>query len=180
MCIDSIESQGFHNWRILILSDVGEIPEYGYYKQIFPLPTEKVPFHYNLYCNDLKDHVKEGLFFFLDDDDYLLPDSLQKIWYNRSDCMIVQFSRAGWVKPPSSDIARKNFINGGIGLPCLILDAKYNHIADVQAVEDGDFLWICDVISKVDPTWHVDVGHAGVVVGVALLVGLVSRARRAR
>lgn len=147
--VTSAVNCGIPDVNIIIHSDVGYLPEYEQFEQIVSQRSTE-PFGYNLYCNALKDAVTSGHFLFLDDDDWIIPDSLPKIIDSLNDANIVQFSRGGWAKPSNDEIRYRTFRNGGIGLPCLILDAKYKDIANIEASEDGDYLWIYNVLNKMD------------------------------
>lgn len=101
---------------------------------------EKTPgYEYNGYCNILKEQVKEGYFFFLDSDDTVIPGGLSKILprLNPDKANIVQMLRKGNAVPRGAVIKQ-----GRIGMPCLILDAKFAGIADVTENNYGDYEWI--------------------------------------
>lgn len=103
-------------------------------------------YSYNLYCNELKAKVNEGYFFFLDDDDYIIPFAINAIrpYLNPDKALIVQMLRNGRPKPREGKIEK-----GKIGLPCMILHSKHKHLADVTAEETGDFDWIKAVTDKI-------------------------------
>lgn len=103
-------------------------------------------YSYNLYCNDLKQDVASGYFFFLDSDDVVIPGAIQKIipYLNEDKALIVQMLRNGRPKPRNGLIEK-----GKIGMPCMILHSKHKHLADVTATEDGDFQWIKAVTDKI-------------------------------
>ena len=150
-CIDSVRRQDHPNIRIIV----------GYDREDAYIPdgVEKVAlkpcagrFFYNLYCNQLKDLVTEGWFFFLDDDDYLfhykalscLADKLE------DGATIVQFIRGSKRKPKDELMNKKEIVVGHIGLPCLILSANYKNVADLDGEKDfGDYTWIKKVTENV-------------------------------
>jgi GT2 family glycosyltransferase len=94
-CVNSIYSQKYKNWNIIIgvdnlnsLSytqpDKGRDVFYNYDNVIIPKPPNGVeygiPFKYNSYINDLQDEVKDGYIVIIDDDDKLYDEySLQKL-----------------------------------------------------------------------------------------------------
>jgi hypothetical protein len=103
-------------------------------------------YSYNLLCNLLKDRVRSGYFFFLDDDDYLIPGAIEKIrpHLEPGKALIVQMLRNGVAKP-----ARAEIVKGRIGLPCMILHHSHKNIADVEAHEYGDYSFIKNVCDKI-------------------------------
>ena len=152
--IDSIKIQDYQfPLRVIILSDAGK-PEIDIPHELIEVERGEGPYFYNGYCNLLKSKVESGVFFFLDDDDTLCPGALDMILITSTGCDIVQFNRGGWLKPSKDEIEAKQIINGRIGMPCLILDAKYKDIADIPCTEDGDFLWICDVVRQIPHKFH--------------------------
>src|SRR5690606_15122111 len=113
----------------------------------------KGPFFYNDFCNDLKDKVTEGYFFFLDDDDVLSDNTaLERIAKHlNGDGIICQMVRKnGKVKPSDSLIKSKHIISGKIGMPCLVLKAEHKNVADITSKSNGDFEWISEVNKKVN------------------------------
>jgi hypothetical protein len=107
----------------------------------------KEPYHYNLFCNELKSRVKSGYFFFLDSDDYLnTPDVLERIVpHLRPDrALIVQMLRNGRPKPFNNAIRR-----GYIGMPCMVLHYSHQDLADVTAKAEGDYEWIKSVTDQI-------------------------------
>lgn len=124
---------------------------------------EKVnDYSYNLYCNELKNRINYGYFFFLDSDDFVIDGALNKIipYLNEDKALIVQMLRNGRPKPRNGLIER-----GKIGLPCMILHSKHKHLADVGDKEDSDYQWIKDVTDKIGyefvPIPLVDAGKRG-------------------
>ncbi len=103
-------------------------------------------FAYNLLCNNLKSMVKDGWFFFLDDDDVLVdPSALSRIASHLYDCdvaVICQFLRAGKPKPSDALIDSKSIVRGKIGMPCIFLHAKWKDLVDFGDTEDADYLFI--------------------------------------
>lgn len=138
-CIRSVHHQTYRNYNMFIHDDDG---------------SNVFPYHYNLFCNELKAKVTDGWFFFLDDDDYLnTPDALEQIvpyLTNPNEAVICQMKRGdSKIKPSGGNIRNKEIISGKIGMPCLILHHTQKHIADISAEDNGDYLWIKDVSMKI-------------------------------
>lgn len=157
-CIDSVRRQTYKNLRIIVGYDRKEALSY------IPEDVERVEmqpetgrFHYNKFCNQLKDLVTEGFFFFLDDDDYIVHHKTLSILagFLKDGATIVQFVRNDKRKPKDELMSSKKIVQGHIGLPCLILSANYKNIADLDGEHDfGDYLWIKKVTEKV-PTQFI-------------------------
>lgn len=108
---------------------------------------EKTPsFEYNGYCNILKAQVKDGYFFFLDSDDFIIPGAINKILPRLSEdkANVVQMLRKGNATPRGPVIKP-----GKVGMPCLILHAKWKDMADITETEYGDFDWIRKVTETI-------------------------------
>lgn len=121
---------------------------------------EKTPgYEYNGYCNILKAQVKDGFFFFLDSDDFVIPGAIARILprLNEDKANVVQMLRKGHAVPRGAEIRK-----GRIGMPCLILHSKFAGIADVTEDNYGDFFWVQKVTELIP--WHfirVPVVNAG-------------------
>jgi hypothetical protein len=103
------------------------------------------PFFYNLHCNPLLARISDGWFFFLDDDDTLIPGALSKIAEHLTDPdqpIICQMLREGKPKPADMYMDRKVISRGRIGMPCMILHSKWKDAYTFEAVEDADYRWI--------------------------------------
>lgn len=117
---------------------------------------------YNLDCNEMKEQVEDGWFFFLDSDDYIIDGSIDRIKKHlREDKgLIVQMLRNNNRKKP---ISKANIKSGGIGLPCLILHSKHKNVANLTAKSNGDWEWIDGVINNIPfmfvPVATVNVGQ---------------------
>lgn len=115
-CIDSIRTQTYKNINIIVCTDDHTFIVNGTISKvldkvdcehtIFNVEPTGVPFHWNFYCNNLKDRVEEGWFFYLDDDDYLAnPYCLDNIAERLNDPrlgVICQFNRGVKAKPEFS------------------------------------------------------------------------------
>lgn len=111
------------------------------------------PFYWNLYCNMLKEQVKDGYFLFADDDDALasptaISDMVGYLW-DEPDGLIVQFLRNGKPKPSDALIKAQSIELGRVGGGCLVLAAKHKNIADWQARRSADYFYIKEVAAKV-------------------------------
>lgn len=161
-CIESVQAQTFKDVRVLITCETDDDFEYAEctmldsglnFETYLAEPTGR-SFFYNEYCNTLKSQVKDGWFFFLDDDDYLVNDGvLQELSTHLTDPdrpIICQFLRGGWHKPHHQQIAERVFFEGQIGLPCLVLHSKHKELAAIHATESGDYQWIKDVSDKLE------------------------------
>lgn len=107
---------------------------------VHDLLAPRADFSYNLLCNDLKAQVTEGFFFFLDSDDFIIPDAiltLKPYLEDENTAYVVQMLRNGQPKPRLPWISK-----GRIGLPCLFLHSKHRHLADIGGDEYGDYHWI--------------------------------------
>lgn len=135
-CLTSVGQQTYTDTMVLLSENKGNMPGYSY----------------NSLCNELKSRVTQGWFFFLDDDDYLFHNNvLAEIAEHLSDpetAVICQFLRNGWKKPNDHMILYEELVEGQIGMPCLFLHHTKKDLADIQPVENGDFLWINEIKSK--------------------------------
>lgn len=147
-CLDSISQQTYRNYNVIIGAD------YGLPKTLLLLPNLSLgTYYYNDYCNILKEEVKDGYFFFLDDDDCLVDNTaLDRIVSKLNDNgLICQMKRGnGKLKPTNERIEREIIESGQIGMPCLVLHSDHKELVDVPATSNGDFVWIKEVSKLVD------------------------------
>lgn len=137
-CLNSITSQTYKNIEVKVHHDNSKVNE-GY--------------HYNLFCNTLKEQVNDGFYFFLDDDDNIHNEnSLAEIAVELTDpnqAVICQFLRSGTKRKPSDEMMdRKEIINGKIGMPCIILHHTQKNIAQFTNTENADYLFIKEISEK--------------------------------
>lgn len=161
--LDSIARQTYKNVNIIVGYDFSSthfaIP--GHVFDVFLKADKSLgPFYYNDYCNTLKGHVKEGWFFFLDDDDYLATDTvLEELATHFNEdyhAIVCQMSRDGGKVKPNDELIKYGVVaSGRIGLPCLVLRSRLQSIANIEPTENGDFLWIKEVTDKV-PTKFIN------------------------
>lgn len=118
-------------------------------------PDSNSPYFYNLFCNTLKARVKEGFFFFLDDDDYIqLPIDELEPYLDPEKANIVQMWRGDTgPKPFNEHMDRQTIVNGKIGMPCIVLHAKHKEVADFDDSENADFKFIQSCIDKLGANW---------------------------
>lgn len=154
ICIESIYTQTYKNINIIVSYDDDRALEY------IPEEFQKVrvcksdaPFFYDNYCNDLKELVTDGWFFFMDDDDILYDHmALEKIskYLNGIGGVVCQFNRNGKLKPSNELIRTKRIQRSKIGMPCLFLHHSLKNVAYFDgSVGASDYLFIKDVALKV-------------------------------
>lgn len=154
-CMESIEAQGYPNLRIIASYDnIAALQYTGLGTYVIPVYRQPGEYSYNLYCNALKDAVTAGYFFFLDDDDVILPGALYAIApYLTGPGLIVPFLRGDWPRPTARQMRMKVIVRGHIGLPCIILHHSLKSLADVGPHEFSDHDYIKEVLGKVALNW---------------------------
>ncbi len=156
--LKSIAMQDYRHINVFVAYDEYEFVSYvpDFCEVVLCRPDRKEKFFYNRYCNDLKARVKDGWFFFLDDDDYLLHkhviSNVVRHLINPDRAYIVQFLRDGKAKPRWLRNEDARIQSGRIGMPCLWLHNSHKDLADLDGVnEDGDYRWIKKVTDKLKP-----------------------------
>lgn len=153
-CLDSIKSQTYTNMELIVSYDDERALEYipADLKTIQVFKDLSKPFFYDEYVNQLKDEVKEGYFFVLDDDEVLSDTNcIMKIssHLKNSHGVICQFSRNGKLKPSNELIKQKRIMRSKVGMPCLFLHHSFKNIAHLNgSVGAADFTWIKEVSRK--------------------------------
>lgn len=132
------------------------------------------PYNWNLYCNDLKENVKDGWFLYCDDDDWINNghslNALASTLTNPEVGVICQYYRGRKAKP--ANLVMKNgfvdpesIIKGKIGGSAIVLHASQKNIAHWQGRQAGDFYFIKDVAEKIPlkfiPIPIVQAGNSG-------------------
>ena len=151
-CVASIEKQVYKNVNLIVSVDrpCSYIPE-GV--EVVNVTPGKTKFFWNLYCNELKAQVKEGWFFYLDDDDYIQDKfALQLIAKYLTDPpqgIICQFIRWGKRKPNNAFMRMKRISRGNIGMPCIFLHESQKDVAMFDGEQAADFRFITDVSKKI-------------------------------
>ena len=162
-CIASIQNQLYKSLHLIVSADsevahqsVFDILEpAGLSYQIVRVQNTSVPFHWNFYCNNLKEHVTSGWFFYLDDDDtlvdsYCLKQISTHLIYPYQ-AVICQFLRKGKPKPIGQYAGKMlpdQVIRGKIGGSCIFLHAMNKNIAHWDGQRAADFRFIRDVSMK--------------------------------
>lgn len=150
-CIHSVEKQTHKSIRIIIGYDNDVARSYIPSKyEAFKMPINGLQSYYwNLHCNQLKELVTDGWFFFLDDDDFLYGETvLESIAAKLTDPesgVICQMLRKGRPKPPADFIENKKIVKGKIGAPCLFLHHSKKDVAYWDGDKAADYRWIKDV-----------------------------------
>lgn len=165
-CIESIMDQAFPGYptslSIFVTADTDRSFEYakktltgcGINHIVIKVTPPPVPnrsqWFYNLYCNDLI-HAAKNLtdwLLFLDDDDYLIPGSLNKVVTqlerldaNGDQALICQFIRNNKAKPSNVMIDKREVRSGYIGLPCIFVNGSIAE-ANFTDSENADYQWI--------------------------------------
>jgi hypothetical protein len=157
-CIESILSQSYKKYKIIISYDDKNCLEYliPYMNnnkiEIFKAPEldKTIPFFYNLYCNELLNHVKYGWILFLDDDDMLLhKDVLSIIAKNmlRKDNIIL------WkvLLAEKIEIYPKNLHNikfGDITTCGLCFHSSYKNLSKWESKKGSDYIYFSKLFEK--------------------------------
>lgn len=149
-CAASIMNQTYRNISVIVSYDNYAALDYIPHDwTALPLHKNDLPFGYNLYCNELKELVNDGWFFFLDDDDVLAdPMCVEKLIPYLSDMnvgIICQFLRNGIPKP-----VRQEIVKGRIGMPCIVLHHAKKNLCDFVGTEDADYIFIRDISEKME------------------------------
>lgn len=145
--MDSITNQSYQNIRVICSYDDDRALSY------IPESVEKIRvekhddlFFYDNYCNNLKELVNEGYFFFLDDSDYLKDSNVlmnlkQKLKGQIG--LIVQMDRNGVLKPSNLHVQSRLIQRGKIGMPCLVAHHSIKGLANIDgSVGASDYIWI--------------------------------------
>lgn len=160
-CLDSITTQTYPHYRIIVAYDRPEALTYipDDLTKLFVTADNSLPFFYDRYCNQLRTLVDEGWFFFLDDDDILTrPTILEELAQHLTgphEAIICQFLRNGLAKPRTPYIRRRIIEEGKIGLPCLVLHSKHKHLSELDGHKSGDYRYIRAVTDQV-PTKFIE------------------------
>lgn len=149
-CLKSIQSQTYKNIRIIVSTDGYQIKGV---ENIEVVPDLRYPYYWNLYCNELKELVNDGWFFFLDDDDVLeSSQALEKMLPHLTDesaAVICQFKRWDNKKPSDLQIKNRQIIRGMIGMPCIFLHHSQKSVSYFDGYKAADFRFIKDVAQKI-------------------------------
>jgi hypothetical protein len=102
---------------------------------------------YNAYLNKLIDQVKGGWIFILDDDDYLVNNSIMERFVTHlTDDNMIYFVKMQWssgrIIPSPENFSRNQIVRKDIGMPCFIFHAKHKHKLSFQPIKQGDYHFI--------------------------------------
>lgn len=155
-CIDSIVKQTYKNVNIIVSID-DEKNDYTVKYPVHPVHVEKtkhriepindnpnygLPFHSNLYFNEMYKLCKPGLIIFLDDDDkFSVNDALQNIvdkYKQGSEYILWKVRNKRAIHPSSENFGKQPVCCDicGIGIA---FDAKYKGLAEWEPYKRGDF-----------------------------------------
>jgi glycosyltransferase involved in cell wall biosynthesis len=154
-CIESIKAQSYNRINAIIGYDNPAALDYisDSLERVYVKADKALPYFYDLYCNELKRKVKDGWFFFLDDDDTLAsPTILQQLSEHLTsphEAIICQFLRNGVPKPRDNYIRNKVIAEGKVGLPCLVLHSKHKALSGLDGQKAGDYRYIKEVVNQV-------------------------------
>ncbi len=165
---DSIEAQGYRNWRVIASYDNERT-----WKYLVPYRFEKVAVEpepkpksrpygddykgflaSNLYLNALADRVDRGYIMYLDDDDYLAPGALSRIAKNLSEDNVTLWratSKTG--KPIPSDENFGKIVAGDISGIAFAYHSKHKELARWEPWRRGDFRVIRNLSNHLTQTW---------------------------
>jgi len=129
-CIESIKSQFYQNYRIIVSADDLKTQNYVRNYDVEHIlvnklkPTPQCSFPYNLYLNCLCELVDDGFILILDDDDHLADDQclvdISKKLTNPEALLICKMIWPNGRIIPSDDYWKKLPVRGQIGMPCFI------------------------------------------------------------
>lgn len=152
--LTSVREQTYQDVKIIVAYDDPKALRYipDSLDRIQVTPDKSHPFYWNLYCNELKEQVTDGWFFYLDDDDFLASNEvLDGISTKLSDpdyAVVCQFLRKGVKKPSDELIAQAEVKRGFIGGSCLFLHHSKKNVADWGGIKGSDWRWIMAVREK--------------------------------
>ena len=162
--LHSVAEQSYPYIRVIVAYDELEFITYvpDSCDVVLCRPNRRQKFFYNEYCNVLKAQVKEGWFFFLDDDDTLAHKhviaNMVNHLINPHRAYIVQYLRNKVIKPSWLLSERARISSGKIGLPCIWLHHTYKNLFELDPeFEDGDFRWIRSICVKLKPKFIQEV-----------------------
>lgn len=174
-CIQSIRTQSYHNYRIIVSVDNDLTEEYvkpyglDYIRvqKLYPTADQTAP--YNLYINQLMKQVDRGWILILDDDDTLANSFvLDNIAQNASSSMSLLIWRMLWptgrVIPDDTywgKLPQRTFI----GMPCFAFHKKWADQYQFDGMKAGDLrffhqlykahinkIWIDEIMIKTGNT----------------------------
>lgn len=150
-CAPSVVACGYESINLIVCKDFldGSIilstNDKGIYVSEVKNVCKSVPYHYNLYLNNLFELVEDGWLLVLDDDDKLISGSLSLVAPHLTDPdqpVICQMLREGKPKPGDLYMDKRIVSKGRIGMPCMIIHSKHKALHTFEATEEADYQWI--------------------------------------
>lgn len=165
-CVSSIAAQTYKDLNLIICTD--HVNSIGYIKltllhfeikryELFTVEATGVPYHWNFYCNNLKERVKDGWFFYLDDDDWLIDKScLERMSAHLNgpgNGIICQYNRGKKPKPvnlkfTNGVVNTESIILGKIGGSAIFLHHTHKNLADWDGKRAADYRFIKAIAEK--------------------------------
>lgn len=161
-CIESVKDQLYKNIHLICAVDrpanlqpVTDILNQSKLShEVIQVENSFQPYHWNFYCNALKEQVKDGWFFYLDDDDILVDRfCLQQIsrHLRKSHGTMCQFLRGGKPKPAFSQpfkMRSDHIVKGRVGGSCIFLHHSHKNIANWDGYRAADYRFMAEIIQK--------------------------------
>lgn len=118
------------------------------------------PYFYNTFCNTLLQYLDEGHGIFLDDDDIVIPGSVEQLKLEDGKSYLIPFMRGQYEVPHLW--GRKGYVTRGlIGMPCLILWYEHKNFVKFEATEDADYRAIRSLQEQIELEWlHLPVVYS--------------------
>lgn len=158
-CIHSVASQIYKDVHLIVSVEDNDdkildiIGRTGLSFEILQVTNTGVPYNWNLYCNYLKEEVKNGWFLYIDSDDYLIDKfCLSQIAPHLSEdhATICQYKRRSISKPKlkPGPVKPEEIIQGRIGGSSIILHHSHKNVANWDNQKAADYRFIRDVAAK--------------------------------
>jgi len=173
---ESIEAQTYSNiHHIVIIDDINTLDYLDQYRDKIDLlivdkeeilseprginPNTGPYFPYNLYINKAYPHIKEGFFYGIDDDDYLLDDNVISDLVEAGGEDILVLGRFqlnnGTIIPLDKHFGKKPQICR-IGGSCMFFHSKWLHFAKFDCYKCSDFRVINRLFHQVPEVKYLD------------------------
>ncbi len=142
-CLDSCTSQIGSYIKIIVAydSDCDYIPDWCTKIQVTP---GNELYFYDCYLNDLKAQVNSGWWMILDDDDYLLPNSLAQVVLD-APVIIHKLNHMGNIIPKNQSLKL-----GQIGMPCFMVHHSLKDLVNFTGQDHGDYHFAKELNKHVD------------------------------
>jgi hypothetical protein len=152
-CIASVRNQTHKDVNTFVSADDNNTAAYVRKSGIEPVMVEKKPrtgtetAPYNAYLNKLIDQVKGGWIFILDDDDYLVDNSvLERLVSHLKDDNLIYFVKMRWMNgriiPSPENFNHNLIVRKDIGMQCFVFHAKHKHRLAFEPIKQGDYHFI--------------------------------------